>query len=59
MLKISEDYMIGFDMDGKDMPVMMVVEREGSRLNVVNYIIGDEAIDLYEKITKKSLERGN
>jgi hypothetical protein len=55
---ISESYIIGVDIsDGEDLPVITVAKSTGSKLTHVNVVIGDEAKDLYEKLTGMSVER--
>ena len=60
MLKVSESYIIGIDIspDG-DESTLTVAQHVGSRLNLINVFYGQEAENIYNKLTNNKLERGN
>ena len=58
-LAISESYIIGVDKYEDDEFTITVVTQNGNHLEYVNTITGKDAEELYEKLTNKSLERGN
>ena len=52
MSKINESYIVGFDVeDEQDMSVAVVLRRDKDGLRQVNVFEGDEAEDLYLKLT--------
>lgn len=57
-LMISESYIIGFDLAEANDFTITVVRQDGRSLEYVNTITGKDAVEIYEKITNKSLERG-
>jgi hypothetical protein len=63
MLKISESAIIGFDYnEGEDEAVLIVMNYMSfadAHNKYVNVFVGAEAKDLYEKLTKKMLEKEN
>lgn len=59
MIKVSDKYIVCIDITGEDESTIMVISDLNGHLVVTNHIHGKEAEDLYEKLTNKSLERGN
>lgn len=53
MLKVSETLIIGIDIAHEDESVITVAKSNGSTLTHVNTIAGQEAEDLYKKLTNK------
>lgn len=53
MLKVSETLIIGIDITQEDESVITVAKSNGSTLTHVNTITGQEAEDLYKKLTNK------
>lgn len=52
---MNYSYFISFDKSDKDVPVLTVFEMNGflkPTVKVVNVFTGDEATDLYNKLTK-------
>lgn len=57
MLKVSESYLVCIDISEDDEAVMQIIRREpGSPLTVIKTIIGAEAVELHNKLTKKEIE---
>lgn len=55
MLRISESYILGFDISQEDEAVLTVVTRVSNTLEYVNTLIGEDARAMYEKLTNQSL----
>lgn len=52
-LKISESYIVSVDIggcNGNDTPMVMVSSYNGRDLVFINTIIGDDAVQLYQKL---------
>lgn len=57
MLKVSESYLVSIDISENDEAVIQVVTVErGGNYKCINTITGQEAIDIYTKLTKKEIE---
>ncbi len=50
-LKTSDSLIIGFDMSAKDEVALTVVRPTGKKYCVIKALTGDEAKDLYDKLT--------
>lgn len=58
MLKISESYLIGVDLGLDDELCITIVKRgENKRLDVVKTVFGEEAEELYEKMTGSPINK--
>jgi hypothetical protein len=59
MLKISETYIIGADIDKtiSESAVSIVKVDMGKAMHVVKTYYGKEALDFYNKITKKDINK--
>ena len=54
MLKVSTSFIVSVDISENDEAVLQVVTNErGSLFKCINTITGQEAIDIYTKLTKK------
>ena len=58
MLKISESYLLSIDSGGMDMDdtVITIAKSNGTKVEVVNQIYGEEARELYNKLTNINFE---
>lgn len=57
MLTVSESYLVSIDISENDEAVIQVVTVErGGNYKCINTITGQEAIDIYTKLTKKEIE---
>ena len=57
---MNYSYFISFDKSDKDVPVLTVFEKNGFLepvVKVAKVFTGDEATDLYNKLTKKYYEK--
>lgn len=58
MLKISESYLLSIDSGGMDIDdtVITIARTNGSKMEIVNQITGEEARELYSKLTNTMFE---
>lgn len=56
MKNISEFYIVAFDFEDDDVPTLAVAKSGGVDVELVNLIHGDDAVALYEKLTKKKID---
>lgn len=51
--KISESYIINFDLSYSDCAILTVGKHVGNKIVIVNEFIGDDAIDIYTRLTNQ------
>ena len=58
MLKISESYLLSIDSGGMDIDdtVITIAKSNGTKVEVINQIYGEEARELYNKLTNINFE---
>jgi hypothetical protein len=57
MINASEKYIIGVDITETEIPVLTIARENGKNLQYVQSITGDDALHLYETISKGAIKK--